>query len=67
MADDAGHRQGEPAGVVPTAWIRRERLTVALQLQALSPRGARHRVDRIVGLRRRLHRLDAELLRRQQA
>jgi hypothetical protein len=49
---------------VPVSWLVRQRRTALLQLDALAPRGARHRVRRAVALRRRVRLLDAAIASR---
>ena len=51
-------------GVVPTSWLVGQRRTAVLQLEALSPRGARHRTARAAYLRRRIRVLDAAIATR---
>jgi hypothetical protein len=43
------------------AWLAARRRTLALQLEACSPRASRYRVERIVALRRRRRELDSAL------
>jgi hypothetical protein len=51
-------------GPMSIAWLESQRRTTALQLEALSPRGARHRTARAAYLRRRLRALDSLLAAR---
>jgi hypothetical protein len=48
-------------GATSLEWLVAQRRTAALQLEALAPRAASHRVDRAVLLRRRLRRIDVEI------
>jgi hypothetical protein len=68
MSDAPGQPEREAGpGRVPVRWLERQRRTAALQLEALSPRGARHRTGRAVALRRRVRVLDAEIASRSSA
>ena len=68
MVDPADHREPpdpSPPLALPLrlSWLMGQRRTAALQLEALSPRGSRHRTERAVALRRRVRVLDDRIAR----
>ena len=50
-----------PADDARRAWLATRHRTIALQIEACSPRASRHHVERMVELRRLRRRLETEL------